>query len=617
MATVVSVLLAELGLHAYVDVFELNEVRDFETLYSLREADFKELVPPVALRRKLLLWIEQQQQRPGPGAAASLSRPLASPAAEIQERWRELQATYFQGMRQTAPSTRRNEPSIRELRGLQQPVNVELEREIQQHYEVTVHGDNPPQPAVTFEAGMRGAPRVRHNVEECGFRRPTPVQQYAIACCRNGRDLIALSQTGSGKTAAFLLPILAAMEQVLDAGCTISGGAGLLLSPTRELATQTYDECRKFASGTSISMVLLVGGEPTEPQVRKVRQGAHLWHATPGRLVDILVKTQTWDLHFVKYLVLDEADLMFEGSHHATLRLLLDQFNVPPPGWRQTLIFAATLNAQLVDYARRLMQEELLIQSENQRLNVQHFVHDVPRGEKNQRLLATLQSLPQDAHVLIFVNHRATVDQLEAFLTPKLPRSCRVAGDSSTQPPEHRHRVILQFKKKELQYLIGTDVLARGLDFPELQYVICYDLPWTIAEFVHRVGRTGRMGQRGTAISFFDRRVDQHLEQQLLAYLREQEQDLPEWGRFTMEMADPRQQDWGLRINQAWQGRTGYGRQDATARSAPHGPLHSSTYAPAAAQRGVPPGRMGLAPTGPSRRQTRHNQEPDLIFFDD
>eukprot|EP00668_Euglena_longa_P011463 GGOE01013867.1.p1 GENE.GGOE01013867.1~~GGOE01013867.1.p1 ORF type:complete len:635 (+),score=117.65 GGOE01013867.1:268-1905(+) len=543
---------------------------------------------------------------------------------DIQDRWEQLQSNFGPGW-VPRPSVQRNEPSVNELRNLQQTVDDQSLEEIQHRYSVEIHGLRPPRPAETFQQGLRGAPRVQQNIEACAFKRPTPVQQYAIACCRDGRDLIAMSQTGSGKTAAFLLPILSALEMILTQQW-VSSGCGLILSPTRELATQTYDECRKFACGVPITMALLVGGEPASQQMQKMRQGAHLWHATPGRLIDLLMRTQTWDLQFVKYLVLDEADLMLQGSHNTALTFLLDSFNLPPPGKRQTLIFAATLTPELVAYAKRLVDKELFIKSGRQGLNIRHIVHDVPRAQKPMQLLATLRSLPSDTQVLIFVNHLDTVDYLEEFLTPHMPTGCRVAGNSSRRAPAHRQRVIQQFKQRDIQCLIGTDVLARGLDFPDLECVICYDLPRHIAEYVHRVGRTGRMNHCGTAISFFDRQVDASLEQQLLAHLREQGQELPEWAQFTVDVPEypmavgPCQDNaqWGTgSSSQPSAGTGGWHapwQADSHLRSAHNGTWASSTIGPGQ-QRGGP----GLVATGPSRRNRpgrAQEADRDLISFD-
>eukprot|EP00668_Euglena_longa_P017144 GGOE01021492.1.p1 GENE.GGOE01021492.1~~GGOE01021492.1.p1 ORF type:complete len:662 (-),score=138.60 GGOE01021492.1:475-2460(-) len=560
----VEVLLQFLDLGDYVSAFEQNEVRDVETLLLLTENDVKELVPSIGARRKLVTWMELENQQthqdphqqhnhfqPDPPqrqhpAGLSCSQPAPvhrqQVPAKIKTSWQEIQTNHFSRMKRVPhQSSQRREPTVEELFKMQQTVDEQGMEEMHTKYHVQVHGAGIPELKGSFKDLLFGAWKVLKNIETCRFIQPTPVQQYAISCCREGRDLIGVSQTGTGKTAAFLLPILSTLEVILVGNVgKPRGGNGLILSPTRELATQTYDECRKFASGTQITMVLLVGGEPMRLQIGKMREGAHLWHATPARLVDLLMQMETYDLQAMRYFVLDEADQMLQdGSQSATLRFLLEGFNIPPPGQKQTLIFAATMSPELMECARKLLAEEIIVQTEmSSPPNIRHNVLLVPRNEKPAQLTYILRDLPRDAQVLIFVSHTTTVDHLEQYLRPSLPPGYRVAGLSSSRLPKDRQVAIQQFKQRNIQYLIGTDILARGLDFPDLGFVINFDMPRNVAEYIHRVGRTGRMNRQGTAISFFDRQSDGHLEQQLLSYLREMKQPLPQWANSTLDTSE-------------------------------------------------------------------------------
>eukprot|EP00667_Euglena_gracilis_P005865 EG_transcript_5916 len=564
----VAILLEHLGLADYAFCFAENEVHDVETLLLLTETDLREIIPQIGARRKLLTWMAHQSSAPAPTAPSPAEQPQepprqpggrppqdmppvsgtppvqrGAPPPKFAASWQEIQAKHFSRMRKAAqPTAVRKEPTIEELFGLQQAVDEHNMQEMHQKFRVQVHGRAPPQAKGSFDELLTDAYRIQKNIKACNFVQPTPVQQYAIACCREGRDLIGLSQTGTGKTAAFLLPILSTLDVILEklGRGQLAGGSGLILSPTRELATQTYDQCRKFAHGTQITMALLVGGEPIKLQMDKMQRGALLWHATPARLADLLVRTEYFNLQAVRYLVLDEADqLLQDPSHSATIALLLENFGIPPPGKKQTLVFAATLHESLIGFAQGLLFDEILVRTEpTAPLNIRHNIVPTSRKDKPSQLLRILNGLPRDAQVLIFVNSTATVDNLQRFLEPNMPTGYRVEGLSSWRTPAQRHVAIEQFKKRDLQYLIGTDILARGLDFPDLGYVVCYDLPRNIPEYVHRVGRTGRMNRQGIAFSLFDRQVDRALEQQLRLYLQEQRQAVPSWMTSTVDVQE-------------------------------------------------------------------------------
>nr|WMV69948.1 ATP-dependent RNA helicase DDX3 [Euglena gracilis]BDX17164.1 ATP-dependent RNA helicase DDX3C [Euglena gracilis] len=565
----VAILLDHLGLTDYAPCFAENEIHDIETLLLLTESDLKEIFPQIGARRKLLIWmqneratptqprahsgaspVEQSQanQPPPPQSVTAAAQPVypprTAPPAKFSTSWREIQTKYFSRMNNKGPqpTSVRKEPTIQELFGLQQAVDEHSMREMHQKFKVQVHGRDPPQAKGSFKELLVTAYKIQKNIEACNFTQPTPIQQYAIACCRDGRDLIGMSQTGTGKTAAFLLPILSTLDVILQTlgREQLAGGSGLILSPTRELAAQTYDECRKFADGTQITMALLVGGEPMKGQIDKMQQGALLWHATPARLADLLIRTGNFNLQTVRYLVLDEADQLLQNNgHSATITLLLSNFNIPPPGKKQTLVFAATLHEKLIEFAQTLLYDEILVRTEHTApLNIRHNVILCPRKDKPSQLLRILRSLPRDAQVLIFVNSAATVDHLQRFLEPNVPPGYHVGGISAGRVPAERHSVIEQFKKRDVQYLIGTDILARGLDFPDLGFVVCYDLPSNIPEYIHRVGRTGRMNRQGVAFTLFDRQADGAMEQQLQLYLQEQRQPVPEWMSSTVDVAE-------------------------------------------------------------------------------
>uniref|UniRef100_A0A8B9PUJ2 RNA helicase n=1 Tax=Apteryx owenii TaxID=8824 RepID=A0A8B9PUJ2_APTOW len=320
------------------------------------------------------------------------------------------------------------------------------------------------------------------NIAKAGYAKLTPVQKYSIPIILAGRDLMACAQTGSGKTAAFLLPILAhMMRDGVTASCFKEQQEPecIIVAPTRELINQIFLEARKFAYGTCIRPVVIYGGTQTGHSIRQVMQGCNILCATPGRLMDIIGKEKI-GLRNVKYLVLDEADRMLDMGFGPEMKKLISYPNMPPKDRRQTLMFSATFPEEVQRLAGEFLKTEYLFvvvgHVGGACSDVQQSILQVAQYSKREKLLFFL-------NLDIYSNFY--------FL-------CRA------REQREREVALRDFRSGKCPVLVATSVAARGLDIENVQHVINFDLPSTIEEYVHRIGRTGRCGNTGKAISFFD-----------------------------------------------------------------------------------------------------------------
>ncbi|CAJ1843489.1 ATP-dependent RNA helicase RhlE [Aeromonas salmonicida] len=340
------------------------------------------------------------------------------------------------------------------------------------------------------------SPRLQQTLSELGYAAPTPIQARAIPVILTGRDLMAGAQTGTGKTAAFVLPLL---EQLMQhpASDTARPIRALVLVPTRELAVQVFDSVVRYGQGTGLTSALVYGGVSIAAQVEALQAGVDLLIATPGRLLDHL-RQGALSLEHLSHLVFDEADRMLDMGFMDEIKALLKQI----PADRQTLLFSATCDDNLFALSRVLLRDPELIEvapRNTTAAEVEQRVYAVD-GERKVALVEHLIKVKGWAPVLIFSRTRQGADKLAQQLGKAGINALAFHGDLSQGA---REKVLLAFRAGTLQALVATDVAARGLDILDLNYVINLEFPFVAEDYVHRIGRTGRAGNKGLAITLF------------------------------------------------------------------------------------------------------------------
>uniref|UniRef100_A0ACD6AH89 Uncharacterized protein n=1 Tax=Avena sativa TaxID=4498 RepID=A0ACD6AH89_AVESA len=415
---------------------------------------------------------------------------------------------------------------------------------------VEVSGDGAPPPADGFEeAGLVEA--VLRNVARCGYDNPTPVQRYSMPIVLSGRDLMACAQTGSGKTAAFCLPVVSGLlaAEAEAAGRGGGGGRGdyddygrtgrpraLVLAPTRELAAQIHEEAKKFSHQTGIKVKVAYGGTPMiQQQMRDIERGVDILVATPGRLVDMIERSKV-SLEAIKYLVMDEADRMLDMGFEPQIRKIVDGMGMPRKSVRQTMLFSATFPPQIQRLASDFLSKYIFITVGRVGSStdlITQKVEFVTYDEKKTYLLDLLQDQsfnssdgkPQQPLTLVFVETKRDADSLRYWLYNKGFPATAIHGDRTQ---EERESALRSFKSGLTPIMVATDVVARGLDVPNVSHVINYDLPKSIEDYVHRIGRTGRAGNAGRATAFFTEQ-NHHIAKGLLELMSEAKQNVPGW----------------------------------------------------------------------------------------
>ncbi|XP_065069500.1 uncharacterized protein LOC135694609 [Rhopilema esculentum] len=402
--------------------------------------------------------------------------------------------------------------------------------------EVTGNGKMP-QPIKTFEQGnLYEAFLV--NVRRAKYLKPTPVQKYAIPIIYAGRDLMACAQTGSGKTAAFLLPVLSKM---MEDGLTgsrfseIQAPAALIISPTRELTVQINMEARKFSYQTSVRPVVCYGGVSVAHQLRQIENGCHMLVATPGRLKDF-VERRKISLEGVKYLILDEADRMLDMGFLPAIKSIVNDFNMPSKDGRQTLMFSATFPEEIQNLAAEFLNDYVFLtigKVGGTSSDIEQVIEELPESEKRDRLIEILSSEGANKN-LVFVETKRSADFLASLLSQNGFPTTSIHGDRFQQ---QREEALRDFRSGRCSVLVATAVAARGLDIEDVKQVVNYDLPQEIDEYVHRIGRTGRIGNQGRAISFFSKGKDEGLARSLVKVLSDANQVVPDWLEEVAETA--------------------------------------------------------------------------------
>eukprot|EP00899_Mesostigma_viride_P000443 jgi/Mesvir1/1039/Mv17563-RA.1 len=392
-----------------------------------------------------------------------------------------------------------------------------------------VVGVNVPPPINMFSdlaASLPGS--VNANIERLKYKKPTPVQRHALPIALAGRDVMACAQTGSGKTAAYMIPIVCG---ILNKGGTKrAAGKGLpsavILAPTRELAIQIHEEAMKFAYNTGLRACIAYGGADTRTQIRELERGCDILVATPGRLSDILEREKA-DLSLVQYLVLDEADRMLDMGFEPQVRHIVDGTDMPPPGKKHTFMCSATFPDEIVRMAEEFMDKDFIfIKVGRVGSSVDLIEQHVEWVEDNDKRFKVVELLTQHAgSTLVFMQRKADCDKMVHFLSKNNggPGAVALHGDRDQQ---QREAALADFRKGKVRVLVATDVAARGLDIPHVAHVINYDLPNNIDDYVHRIGRTGRAGKHGRATAFFNSN-DAGLAEGLALLLTENKQPVP------------------------------------------------------------------------------------------
>lgn len=339
--------------------------------------------------------------------------------------------------------------------------------------------------------------RVLRGIEEAGFTHCTPIQAQVLPHTLAGRDLAGQAQTGTGKTAAFLITVFTRLLSGERKAAGRTPTRALVVAPTRELALQIYEDARKLGRHTGLRFQAVYGGAGYDAQRRALQRGCDVVIGTPGRLIDFL-RQGVLDTSGVEVMVLDEADRMFDMGFLPDLRFLLSR--IPPPGQRQCLLFSATLTAEVQRLAERHLDQPLWVRVNPQRPvadGIEQWVFHVGRSEKLPLLLGLLQR-EQPQRALCFVNTKRGAEWLAERLRHHGYEAQAITGDLRQNV---RLRLIRDFASERLPVLVATDVAARGLHVDRVTHVFNYDLPRDAENYVHRIGRTGRAGATGKAFS--------------------------------------------------------------------------------------------------------------------
>ncbi|KAF8250855.1 P-loop containing nucleoside triphosphate hydrolase protein [Wilcoxina mikolae CBS 423.85] len=388
--------------------------------------------------------------------------------------------------------------------------------------QMRVQGTDVPKPVITFdEAGFPSY--VMNEVKAQGFSAPTAIQSQGWPMALSGRDVVGIAETGSGKTLTYCLPAIVH----INAQPLLSPGDGpivLVLAPTRELAVQIQQEVAKFGKSSRIRNTCVYGGVPKGPQIRDLTRGVEVLIATPGRLIDMLESGKT-NLRRVTYLVLDEADRMLDMGFEPQIRKIIGQIRPD----RQTCMWSATWPKEVRQLASDFLHDFIQVNVGSLDLsanhNIQQIVEVMNDHDKRDRLIKHLEKIMDDklSKCLIFTGTKRTADEITRFLRQDGWPCLAIHGDKQQN---ERDWVLNEFKTGKSPIMVATDVASRGIDVRNITHVINFDYPNNSEDYVHRIGRTGRGGAKGTAITFFTTN-DNKQARDLLTILREAKQQIP------------------------------------------------------------------------------------------
>ncbi|KAG0166377.1 hypothetical protein DFQ28_005964 [Apophysomyces sp. BC1034] len=399
---------------------------------------------------------------------------------------------------------------------------------------VVMRGAHPPEITSFDEANLH--PVMKENVRLAKYARPTPVQSLSIPIVTAGMDLMACAQTGSGKTAAFLVPTLSALfgrakelakprPAPYEYRTFKAEPLVLIIAPTRELCSQIFDECRRFTYRSMLRPCAVYGGADTLSQLRQLERGCDILAAAPGRLMDFIERGKI-GLNRVKYLILDEADRMLDMGFEAVIRTIVEKKGLSPE--RQTLMFSATFPRTIRKLARDFLRPDYLFLKVGRvggtTNSITQKVMYVEEDEKREALRSLLNSQPP-SRTLIFVETKRSADSLDQFLYERSFPSTSIHGDRTQM---EREDALLAFKSGQCPILVATAVAARGIDIRNVMHVVNYDMPNDMDEYIHRIGRTARVGKSGLATSFYNERSS-NLATELTKLLKENQQEIPDF----------------------------------------------------------------------------------------
>ena len=364
-------------------------------------------------------------------------------------------------------------------------------------------GSQDPQATITF-ADFGLDPLILKAVSEQGYSIPTPIQAQAIPHVLVGRDLMGAAQTGTGKTAAFVLPIIQKLLPMASGSASPARHPirALVLTPTRELAVQVSENVANYSRHTELRSTVVFGGVDMQPQVSILRSGIEILIATPGRLLDH-IGSKTANLSQVEILVLDEADRMLDMGFLPDLQRIINLI----PTKRQTLLFSATFSSDIKKLAQSYLSNPVTVEVARQNAaadTVRQVIHFVASGDKQSAIVKILDSrtrLGLSRQCIIFTNSRLGCARLARALERDGIKAGAIHGDKSQG---ERTLTLDAFKSGAIEVLVATDVAARGLDIPAMPCVINHELPYSAEDFIHRIGRTGRAGSTGDAIALVD-----------------------------------------------------------------------------------------------------------------
>ncbi|MGV0025029.1 DEAD/DEAH box helicase [Phormidesmis priestleyi] len=363
---------------------------------------------------------------------------------------------------------------------------------------------------LSFQSLGLSETRIRQ-LEELGFTAPTAIQAQAIPHLMSGRDVVGQAQTGTGKTAAFSLPILERLDPKNPAV------QALILTPTRELAMQVCQAIKTFVDDRRVKVVTIYGGQSIDQQISQLRRGAQIVVGTPGRVIDLLGRGDL-KLDQLGWMVLDEADEMLNMGFIQDVEKILSK--APPE--RQTAFFSATMEPSIRKLVTKFLRSPITVTIEQPKAapnRINQVAYTIPRGWTKARSLQPILELEDPESAIIFVRTRRAAAELTSQLQAAGHSVDEYHGDlTQTQ----RERLLLRFRQRQVRWVVATDIAARGLHVDDLTHVINYDLPDSVESYVHRIGRTGRAGKEGTAISIvhaLDRRklrdIENHVRQRL------------------------------------------------------------------------------------------------------
>lgn len=433
----------------------------------------------------------------------------------------------------------RNARLERELYGTEdkERTNTGINFEKYDDIPVEASGTKVPEPILSFTSPPLD-PLLLENIELAKYTQPTPVQKYSIPIVSADRDLMACAQTGSGKTGGFLFPILSELFKRGPSPTPESNGMSrgrkaypstLILAPTRELASQIWEESRKFSYRSWVRSCVVYGGADIGQQLRQIDRGCDMLTATPGRLVDLIERGRV-SLANVQYLVLDEADRMLDMGFEPQIRRLVEKEDMPGVNERHTLMFSATFPRDIQHLARDFLRDYVFLsvgRVGSTSENITQKIEYVEDSDKRSVLLDILHSQPKGdiGLTLIFVETKRMADNLSDFLLGQNFPATSIHGDRTQN---ERERALDMFRSGRCPIMVATAVAARGLDIPNVTHVVSYDLPTDIDDYVHRIGRTGRAGNTGIATAFLNR-GNKGVVRDLIDLLKEANQEVPGW----------------------------------------------------------------------------------------